>query len=608
MKSGVASSKSIRYALFVAAALLAYSIPLLHFDTPLQFDWNYFNSLSLVTRSSVLGFGRFPLHDPWTLGGNDLLANPQSRVLSPLFLIDLLLAPPQANLFSFVILAFGGLLGMYALLRDVHASRLSSMVGAVLFINCNWFGLHAAEGHIAFGSLQLLPWIAWSARGLLAPRRLFTLCSFMAFFLLDGGMYSFGLSVVLVLAILLSGWGRRGLGKASSYRGWGISGIGCMAAAFLAAGKLIPMMRAFSDRTAVALPVNIPLRSLAGFLFDLRASPLRALDFPTILRFHEFGCYWGLISTGLVLVVFFNPRFFKEHWREVALVALFLWMGAGWGDRINPWTLFERLPLLGNLRVQSRVFILMELFFIVLLVHALDKLFRKYAWGLALVPILLIESVIARNYPFVPMYHSAARAPGWPVSVLRWSDWQGTFASGTKPDHYFQGSRGGLATYEPVQRRTAVQAIGTPDYRGEIYPLLGAGSFRILSYTPGQIRIGYDLPGDLGDPRSATWAVVNTNFLDGWETVSGNGQAYRTPDDLLGLRFSGSGSGEVTVIYRPVYRLAVIGLTSAGWLAWLWALAVLIARADSGFRLKGEPSRSEADDQRPPAPHGPSAV
>src|SRR5262245_36627079 len=77
-----------------------YAVPLrLAFFSP-GFDWNYFDSLALLVRSTVLHYGTWPMHDPWMCGGLDVLANPQSRVFSPFLLTDLLLSPHIANLVS----------------------------------------------------------------------------------------------------------------------------------------------------------------------------------------------------------------------------------------------------------------------------------------------------------------------------------------------------------------------------------------------------------------------------------------------------------------------------------------------------------------------------
>jgi hypothetical protein len=118
-------------------------------------DWSYFNSLSQVVRSSVLSYGSFPFHDPWVLGGMDLLSNPQTRIFSPSLLFDLLFPPMIAHLAVLTLQCFLGMIGMFRFLRKMELGEKASFLGAVLFCNGTWFGLHFAEGHIPFGVFQL---------------------------------------------------------------------------------------------------------------------------------------------------------------------------------------------------------------------------------------------------------------------------------------------------------------------------------------------------------------------------------------------------------------------------------------------------------------------
>src|SRR6202022_3611728 len=101
-------------------------------------------------------------HDPWCGGGLNVLANPQNRIFSPLLVLDLAFSPYWANLVGLVVYAFFGLWGMYRLVREFEIPPPAAALTAILFINGSWFGLHFAEGHIPYGSMQLLPWVLWA--------------------------------------------------------------------------------------------------------------------------------------------------------------------------------------------------------------------------------------------------------------------------------------------------------------------------------------------------------------------------------------------------------------------------------------------------------------
>src|SRR3989442_2837004 len=76
--------------LFLALAGLAaapiFRYPRL-FASP--YDWRYFQTLLEVARRSVLWFHQVPLWNPYSCGGEVLLANPQSQVATPAFLFTL---------------------------------------------------------------------------------------------------------------------------------------------------------------------------------------------------------------------------------------------------------------------------------------------------------------------------------------------------------------------------------------------------------------------------------------------------------------------------------------------------------------------------------------
>jgi hypothetical protein len=193
------------FALALAATLLGYLVPLFRWDFTTGYDWDLFSGYSLVLRTIVLRDHHLPLHDPWVFGGLDMLSNPQTRMLSPIFLLDLLFGPHGGNLVSLIVYGFAGMLGMYALLRDRGTSPMASLVGGILFIQSSWFGLHYVEGHIAYGSMQLFPWVLYFALRLERPRACFGLLSLMALFVLDGGIYTAIFSVLLLLGAAAAG-------------------------------------------------------------------------------------------------------------------------------------------------------------------------------------------------------------------------------------------------------------------------------------------------------------------------------------------------------------------------------------------------------------------
>ena len=256
-------------------ALSAYAVPLVLVDLSPARDWLYFDSLSRVVRSSVLAYRRFPLHDPWVCGGLDLLANPQTRIFSPLGLLDLLLTPHLANLTS--LHGFAGAAGMYALIRSRGHDRELAVLGALMFVNATWFGLHFTEGHIPFGCILWLPWVAWALGRCDQRRMLLTLCSLLAFFLLDGGTYAFVFSLYLAASMAMVGLlpVRAALATVAGNK------LYCAAMALVAAGlvapKVVPVVWTLGTAPLRSEQVTLPIRDLLEALFSVDQQRSRVL-------------------------------------------------------------------------------------------------------------------------------------------------------------------------------------------------------------------------------------------------------------------------------------------------------------------------------------------
>ena len=74
---------------------LAFSQPLLGRLAQANFhdDWDFTAQLNWVAYASVARFHQLPLWNPYKCGGMPLLGNPQSRFMTPLFLLHLLFGP-----------------------------------------------------------------------------------------------------------------------------------------------------------------------------------------------------------------------------------------------------------------------------------------------------------------------------------------------------------------------------------------------------------------------------------------------------------------------------------------------------------------------------------
>jgi hypothetical protein len=566
-------AKAFLAAICVVAAVASFAVGWFHIlFSPRTFsgDWTYFDPLSLVIRSSVLHYGVFPMHDPWVGGGMDLLANPQSRVLSPQVLWDLLLRPQLANIASMTLYGALGIWGGVRLLRLLGASTPIALSGALVFINSTWFGLHYAEGHVVYGCVQLFPWVLYFALTLDRAPSVFWLLSLQALFILDGAIYALVWSLFLVGGCVVTGLSKpwRHLQRPSA-PDLGLVALALAAAGLLMATKAIPVLGFFRERPPSLDFTSIPIDWLARFLFTPLQDPLDKTMHP-IYRFHEFGCYLGILGLLILAAALLTRGFARRHVAFLVLAAFWFWVGSGWGGSANPWNLFQKVPIFNSVHLQSRLFILMHLFLLVPMFLGLEHFARRWHWKrahLALCALLVVESFVVRNYPFQRAYEHWTE-PRFPSSVLTWTTITRTVPYGAKPMHYFTGA-GAVRAYDAFSPPTRVRASDAPDYRGEIFTLVGQGTARLEAYTPGSITL-------TASAATPIRVGVNTNWLSGWKVVEGPGTAYANYEGLVAIELP-AGESRSVVRYSPDYWPLVLTCYIAG--LGLWVVGFMLARS-----------------------------
>jgi hypothetical protein len=538
------------------ASISAYGMHFVHIGTPFHNDWYYFNSLSLVLRSIVLGFGQFPLHNPWVCGGLDLLANPQNRIFSPNFLLDLVFAPQWANLIGLCIYGAIGFFGAYKFIQEFGTDRLSSLVGSWIFVHGSWFGLHYAEGHIPFGSMQVLPLVFYLAMEAHKIDRFVILAALLSFIVLDGGIYAVIFSIFGILSLLVCG--KIPVRKIfNSIKQRRVSYFGTVVGAILLAlPKLYPVVASIGSRTPhldfFQMPRDLILRSLFDptiKIFEVAQN----LDGTNHWRLHEFGCYLSWIGILVVGVMVIRRREFRSTSSFAVTILMFwLWVGSGLLPGINPWNLVHRLPLVNNAHVQSRVFILSFVFFCLLISCALSGLGNRPRVWQIIVLLLMVESVIIRNLPMWAEPSKFESVVGWgeiigrstidrTVGEMRWT-----------PRHYLANENiGSSSCYEPSFSPTNIRAQGSSNYRGEVWlEESDAGQVELAEYRPGFLTINYRL-------SRGTDIYVNTNALFGWAVVGGNAELFGKGSELLRIRPQNL-SDKLELKYQPSYFYPLI--------------------------------------------------
>src|SRR6185312_12457440 len=107
---------------------------------------------------SVLRFGSLPLWDPFYCGGLYALGTPQSRFVSPTFLLSLLFGPARGEALTIFVMLIVGLEGTFRYARSRGAGNLGAMLAAPLFAVSGVFIASPFLGWTNFFGFQLVPW------------------------------------------------------------------------------------------------------------------------------------------------------------------------------------------------------------------------------------------------------------------------------------------------------------------------------------------------------------------------------------------------------------------------------------------------------------------
>ncbi len=551
------------YGLLLLAVIFSYLMLGLNIleKTPVL-DWDYFNSLSFVVHNIFNHYHKFPLHDPWVLGGYDILSNPQSRVFSPFVLLDLLFVAPMANALSLLFLGFIGIIGCYKLLTYLKIQPVIATIGSVIYINASWFSLHYTLGHIIFGSFQLMALCFYFILKLSDKKYIFYFALLMAFFLLDGAIYTFIFSLYLLLFSLAIGINGINLINVWKFLWKNRTAllVSLLCFVLISSAKIVPLLSIHANRNPEAEFIQMPFTLLFVSLFN---------PFQTIAKegfwvsygsaFHEFGCYLGFAGVLIILWFLHKSQNLKANYKFLLIALLFLFIATGRAMAINPWRLMQIIPFLNQAHIQSRYFILFYIMFVILLSKALNHLFltSNIKWIRLLLVFLVIESFFVANYSFYHAFNISGmyRMTNSFRQAMPKKTISKTICQSQKPEIYFKKDIATKTTYEPAKMDSRIKCADDLNYKGEVYVIDGSGNVEILSFNPGEIIVGYDV-------LNPSTFQINSNFLAGWKVKQGDAEVF-SRDGLITVGPIGM-SGTITLEYAPWYLKYVLIAYSLG--------------------------------------------
>jgi hypothetical protein len=547
-------------------------------------DWDYTLLSQALGVDSVERFGTWPLWTPYACGGMAFLGNPQSRVMTPMFLLHLAFGPDtgiRLELVAHVALAFAG---AYYLGRTLSLSRAASFVGALVFPTCSLHFAHFAVGHAATAlPLAYLPWPLGLALRSLETRR-----------------YSLAAAAGACIAVMFGEGGAYATSYSFLALGF-VLGLRAVLERRLEPLRVLGMVLAFTlafGAAKFALTYEVMLKNPRhtmrpdGFfpLLMLRAVFSRDQDLFQLHRFQrwQWDEYSAYVTPGFVLLALAGAWLARRRsWIYSAGVLLFAALAVGYLFSIwepvprpleSPWTFLHRIPPFNSLRVPARLIALVVLFLGILSGFGVDALCARF--GRRALSAVLAGAVLSvadawwvgtpnLAYAFRPGPSTAPAPPAARPPFEQYLDRAPPLMSGEDgPASRRMGvvvasNHGILNCYEPIRPPRAALGPGEPGYRGEHY-LEGDGTWSLVAWAPEQMTF------DVNVPKPAT-LVINENFDDHFRVTGGNG-AVVAAGGLLAVELP-AGQQRVRLAYRCWRFIAGLGVEllaacGAGLLVW----------------------------------------
>jgi hypothetical protein len=551
-----AARTPVRLFVFAVVALVA-TWPLLASAGSLN---GYRDSHPLVqyeesARRTIIEFGQLPLWDPYYCGGMDGLGTPQSRFVSPTFLLTLVFGTLRAEPMVAFFMILLGLEGTYRYTRSRGATNLGATLAAPMFALSGIFAVAPALGWYNFFGFELLPWAAFGLRRAFTGSRTgVAICAgALAWMVGFGGTYPAPMAA-LWCAFEVIDWvvlHRRdrpklllaiGMGSATAALALGLSAV-----------KLWPVAQTLemAPRIIGGTPGMNPTAVLRAILG--RIHPDEHGDFPVAGTFLVGGFAALAVGAGLA------------RRRSVPLVlmgAAAVWLAAGFAAKVSLFAALKQLPLYSTLRYPERFLILFAFAAATVAALGIGRLqvvARKKLIGTILLTVA-VGLLLANLGPLVANHHAAANgrpmvAP--PASV------PGEFRQA-------RGTRWGLAYYGPMQKGClscydAYPVPQSPLLRGDLpaeeyFEDPAAGTVTRKKWTPNEI----ELEVDNAQPARL---LVNQNWHPGWHASEGTITSVR---NLLAVDLP-AGKRTLTLRFRP--RPAIggffISLVALGAIVWL---------------------------------------
>jgi hypothetical protein len=522
-------------------------------------DWDQFTFWNAVSRETLLKYNQFPLWNPYSNGGNVLLAFPHSSFFSPLYFLILLFGAVVGLKLQWLFSLFLGMVGMFFLAKNFKIYGIGQYCAPIVFMLSSYFTLHLAEGHADFISLAFLPWLFLFLRKIPCGRRYFFLMVFsLVMIVLAGATDILAIAVFLIITYSLFFSIKE---KNSLYFFTALAAL--LLVFMVCAIKLVPTVEFLKysshkiesiDRTAPSfLPLMLLSRDQNSLYQNTKwTSPRNTIKFQGrefAYGWHEYGAYTGFLPLILALIGILFA--YKTEWPLLITGIICLLICLGEYGYLNLWGALHRLPVYNSLHVPSRYiigFIFSISLFAGLGLEGLSN-FCKLSYSkliMCVVTFLICLDLLSVDYPILKSTFSIKQP-----NIERFGEFRqryrdlNLYPGKSRSCMYisFSSNSGIINSYEIIHvKKGAVKIAGENGYRGEAYLLEDNGSIIKIGFSPNRI----DVVAQVLKPDRL---VLNQNFYTGWKIkgVKGKVQPF---DGLISIKLP-EGINKVTFYYLP---------------------------------------------------------
>ncbi len=477
-----------------------------------------------------------------------MLANPQSRFLSPSFMLILLFGTVKGIKLEILVHFIIGLLGMYLLARHYKMDALTASLPAFVYMLSSMFALSLTVGLTWFLSVAYLPW-AFLFYLMGFEKWKFTLLSglFLVLIYFGGGAYLLSMTILFFALFSLLALRRHGIAKVAKLFTILLAFTFCLGAI-----KFFPSFYFLKEH-----PRHI--RDYSGYSVKMLYNSLLSRDqsltavrkYPQKAGFwdgmsyamDENGMHIGFIPFLLFLFALLGNAFGlrlgtgangKRQWRLGLCFLTFLWLGFGNRIPLSLWKFLHALPVFDSMRVAQRfriVFMLIMALFVGFgfqsLMRILDQRFKSQKLLQLLragIPIVILIDLILVNssvfkdaFPIPPLsverqesFSQISTAKNYDANGIvtqaplhMYSSWSALYPA-------FLSNLGTIKAYETANVPKNAIPKDSLNYKGEAFFWGTSGELSVDFWSPNRVVVSVH-------PRGEGYLVLNQNYYSGWK-------------------------------------------------------------------------------------------